>query len=33
VIGQLDDVAVMGACLILVEFDLHKYKDWKLGKD
>ena len=31
-IGQLDDVAVMGACLILVEFDLHKYKDWKLGQ-
>ncbi len=32
VIGQLDDVAVMGACLILVEQDLHKYKGWKLGK-
>jgi uncharacterized membrane protein YkvA (DUF1232 family) len=31
-IGQVDDVAVMGACLILVEFDLHKYKDWKLGQ-
>lgn len=31
-IGQLDDVALMGACLILVEFDLHKYKDWKLGQ-
>lgn len=29
VIGQLDDVAVMGACLILVEQDLHKYKNWK----
>jgi uncharacterized membrane protein YkvA (DUF1232 family) len=28
-IGQVDDVAVMGACLILVEQDLHKYKDWK----
>ncbi len=28
-IGQLDDVAVMGACLMLVERDLHKYKDWK----
>ena len=27
VIGQLDDVAVIGACLILVEQDLHKYKD------
>jgi uncharacterized membrane protein YkvA (DUF1232 family) len=31
-IGQLDDVAVMGACLILVEQDLHKYKDWKQGE-
>ena len=28
-IGQLDDVAVMGACLMLIENDLHKYKDWK----
>ncbi|MBI5351595.1 MAG: DUF1232 domain-containing protein [Chloroflexi bacterium] len=32
VIGQLDDVAVMGACLILIEQDLHKYKDWKEGR-
>jgi uncharacterized membrane protein YkvA (DUF1232 family) len=31
-IGQLDDVAVMGACLILVEQDLRKYKDWKQGQ-
>lgn len=31
-IGQLDDVAVMGACLILVEQDLQKYKDWKQGQ-
>ena len=29
VIGQLDDIAVMGACLMLVEGDLLKYKDWK----
>ncbi len=29
VIGQLDDVTVMGACLILVEQDLQKYKNWK----
>ena len=28
-IGQVDDVAVMGACLILVEQDLHKYRNWK----
>ena len=33
VIGQLDDVAVLGACLILVEQDLHKYKDWKEGQE
>ena len=32
-IGQLDDVAVLGACLILVEQDLHKYKDWKRGQE
>ena len=31
-IGQLDDVAVMGACLILIEMDLHKYKDWKISQ-
>jgi uncharacterized membrane protein YkvA (DUF1232 family) len=31
-IGQLDDMAVMGACLIMVEQDLHKYKDWKEGQ-
>jgi uncharacterized membrane protein YkvA (DUF1232 family) len=29
VIGQLDDVALMGACLMLVEQDLHKNKNWK----
>ena len=29
IIGQVDDVAVLGACLLLVEQDLHKYKDWK----
>lgn len=31
VIGQLDDVAVMTACLMLVERDLLKYKVWKEG--
>ena len=30
VIGQVDDVAVVSACLLLLEHDLHKYKDWKL---
>ena len=32
IIGQLDDVAVLGACLLLVEHDLHNYKDWKSGQ-
>jgi uncharacterized membrane protein YkvA (DUF1232 family) len=32
-IGQVDDVAVLGACLIMVEQDLHKYKDWKQAQD
>ncbi len=32
VIGQLDDAAVMGACLMLVEQDFEKYKDWKQGQ-
>jgi uncharacterized membrane protein YkvA (DUF1232 family) len=32
-IGQVDDVAVMGACLLLVEQDLHKYKDWKVDHE
>jgi len=32
VIGQLDDVAVMSACLLLVEQDLLKYKVWKEGQ-
>lgn len=29
IIGQLDDVAVMSACLILIEQDLSKYKIWR----
>ena len=33
IIGQLDDVAVLGACLLMVEHDLHTYKDWKLGQE
>ena len=33
VIGQVDDVAVLGSCLILVEQDLHKYKDWKQDQE
>lgn len=30
-IGAVDDATVVGACLILVEKDLKKYKDWLLG--
>lgn len=30
IIGQLDDAAVVAACLFLVEHDLHTYALWKL---
>lgn len=33
VIGQVDDVAVLSACLLLIEQDLNKYRDWKEGQD
>jgi uncharacterized membrane protein YkvA (DUF1232 family) len=29
IIGQIDDVAVLGACLFLIEQDLKKYEKWK----
>ncbi len=29
IIGEIDDAAVLGACLFLVERDLLKYKEWK----
>jgi uncharacterized membrane protein YkvA (DUF1232 family) len=32
-VGQVDDVAVISACLLLVEHDLHNYKDWKHGQE
>jgi len=32
VVGQVDDAAVLGGCLILVEQDLHKYREWKQGQ-
>jgi uncharacterized membrane protein YkvA (DUF1232 family) len=31
-IGAVDDAAVIGACLMLVERDLNKYRNWKEGK-
>ncbi len=33
VIGQIDDAAVFGACLLLVEQDLLVYKKWRGGKE
>jgi uncharacterized membrane protein YkvA (DUF1232 family) len=30
-IGEIDDAAVFGACLMLVERDLRKYQEWKEG--
>ena len=30
VIGQLDDAAVVAVCLMMVEQDLHEYKEWKV---
>jgi uncharacterized membrane protein YkvA (DUF1232 family) len=29
IIGQIDDAAVVAACMILIEHDLHTYKLWK----
>ncbi len=29
IIGEIDDAAVFTACLMLIEGDLRKYKDWK----
>ena len=31
-IGAVDDAAVIGACLMLVEQDLNKYRTWKEGQ-
>jgi uncharacterized membrane protein YkvA (DUF1232 family) len=33
IIGQIDDAAVVAACLVLVEHDLYTYKLWKQAKD
>jgi uncharacterized membrane protein YkvA (DUF1232 family) len=32
IIGQIDDAAVVAACMMLVEHDLHTYKLWKQDK-
>ena len=31
-IGLVDDAMVVGACLAMVEQDLHAYRDWKVAK-
>ena len=28
-LGQIDDVAVVSACLILVRQEIHEYRDWR----
>ena len=28
-IGVLDDATIVGACLVAIEQDLHKYRNWK----
>jgi len=33
IIGQIDDAAVVAACLILIEHDLQTYKLWKEDQD
>jgi uncharacterized membrane protein YkvA (DUF1232 family) len=33
IIGQVDDVAVISACLLMIEHDLHKYRDWKKSRE
>lgn len=30
VIGSVDDATVVGVCLVMVEQDLHEYKEWKV---
>lgn len=32
IVGAVDDAAVVGACLLLVEQDLNKYRNWKQGQ-
>jgi len=32
IVGQLDDAAVVAACLALVRRDLQRYREWKLAR-
>jgi uncharacterized membrane protein YkvA (DUF1232 family) len=31
IVGQIDDAAVVAACLLMVRQDLHRYKKWKIA--
>jgi uncharacterized membrane protein YkvA (DUF1232 family) len=31
-VGAVDDATVIAACLMLIEFDLHKYREWKISQ-
>jgi uncharacterized membrane protein YkvA (DUF1232 family) len=31
-VGAVDDATVIAACLMLTEFDLHKYREWKISQ-
>jgi len=31
-VGQIDDAAIVAACLLMVRQDLHKYKKWKISQ-
>jgi uncharacterized membrane protein YkvA (DUF1232 family) len=31
-VGAVDDASVIAACLFLIERDLFKYRDWKIGQ-
>jgi uncharacterized membrane protein YkvA (DUF1232 family) len=31
-VGALDDASVIAACLFLIERDLFKYREWKIGQ-
>lgn len=33
IVGQIDDAALVAACLMLVEHDLRAYGAWKAGRD
>ncbi len=32
IVGQIDDAAVVAACLLLIEQDLQTYRQWKQGR-